>query len=168
MILLNSTIKSKQEVKTASNEKVMKQHQRFSTIFIQVGEALPLPHPQCPVEGCLTAPHSSSTASSVCVKLAHSVGSCYKGSIDGLVHKVKARGANNTPNGTQASRRILWHLYQPVWESVPVSPGPICPSGVCTALPHKSLFSICPLPGTNRCKVMAQTPLVLIQTEWLS
>lgn len=57
MILLNSTIKSKREVKTASNEEEMKQHQKSSFyVSIHEGETPPQHHPWCPVEGCLTAP----------------------------------------------------------------------------------------------------------------
>lgn len=53
MILLNSTIKSKQEVKTASKEKEMKQHQNLPHNASSVlGELLPPPHhPRCPLGG---------------------------------------------------------------------------------------------------------------------
>lgn len=117
MILLNSTIKGKQEVKTASKWKGGETPPKFSFFFFKSfffflnssskweKLSLVLPDSQCPVEGGLTA----TTLRPLIINRLFCL--CLTGppcrlplpeSIDSLVHKVKARGANTTPDGTRA------------------------------------------------------------------
>lgn len=118
MILLNSTIKGKQEVKTASKWKGGEAPPKnfLLTLFIQAGETLPVPRSQCPVEVGL-APTTLLPPIFNCFFCLRLTGPPWwlplQGSIDSLVNKVKARGANTTPDGTQATRQIVrLHLSQ--------------------------------------------------------